>query len=107
MLFDPPFNRSNIAAFVPCVEISERIWRLLDPVVRYDSNICIAHDVLTEHLNAMFYQKVVSYPRDLMGHRMDLMYQSATLSSMVGHGRWRACELLACSSPGGHPCEED
>ena len=49
---------------MPRVEVRERIWRLPDPMVRNDPHICIAHDVLAEHLDTMFYHYLVSYTRD-------------------------------------------
>ena len=41
-------------AFVPRIEVCEGVRQLLDPVVRDDTHLCVAHDVLAEHLDAVF-----------------------------------------------------
>lgn len=60
MFLDPFFDGANIAAFVPRVEVCKRVRGLLDPVVRDDTHVCVAHDVLAEHLDAVFCQGMVS-----------------------------------------------
>lgn len=66
MLFDPFFIRPNITAFVPRIEeVRERVRRLLDPVVRDDTHVCVAHGVLAEYLDAVFRsQEVISCIRE-------------------------------------------
>ena len=54
MLLDRFLHRPNIATFVPRLEICERVRRLLDPLVRDDTHVCVAHDVLVEHFDAGF-----------------------------------------------------
>jgi len=63
IVLDPALNRVDIAALVEGVEVGIWIRRGCDPLMRDDANISIAHDVLTQNLNAVLYSKSVRRTR--------------------------------------------
>ena len=54
VFLNPSLNSPNIPAFMPRIEICKRVRGLLDPVVRNDTYVGVAHDVLPEHFDAVF-----------------------------------------------------
>ena len=112
IFLNPSLDRPNIAAFVPCIEIRKRVGRLLDPVVRNDAYVGVAHDVLPEHFDAVFCGRKESGQQPHARGREErgrvekgrAGYQSVALSSTAGRETLRVCALLACNSPCGRPC---
>lgn len=55
MVLNPPGHTIEVAAFMHSVEVGKGIRNVLYPVVRDDTDVSAAHDVLPKHFKAVVY----------------------------------------------------
>jgi hypothetical protein len=50
---NPTLHAPEIATIVPGIEVGKWVWSLDNPLMRNNSNVSIAHDILAQNLNTM------------------------------------------------------